>query len=550
MVAVVLPLPETDQSIRRPVVVSIVNQLITDLQFPPGIDIVYPAEMETMPQPGSTLHSKNRNSLLEPATRLTINVEEKYGSSFIGSNPISRTDMKPIFSDLLCDVHIKPTYTKTKMTLSIKYSDVSRNAILQWRDMTRMRLSTVFDTLLNHVEYHYLLPKQYVELLHHIHKLQENQGGYGKSFSEYIAEWSTDRITQVSTLIGDGSKLAIREKQIRMLGLIEFEPLLELPEIDQDGTLWSITFEFKFNYMKPMGAIMTYPLLIHNQLLEEKYVIPSLDTQVDRIIPETASQVVGSLRGFEIYRLSDKYTGKNKTLKLPYWDDWYPETFPTYTYGIVDALCLITPDDLTSLLNLNNLDNITLDPYILQYFGTEYPYLTQLYKSFYHLELYENNTLLDDSYLTVDSNLNVSSLVPLDIRKRYHVRLSIIVDFAPIYRAAFDRIRMYPNALIDTVKAINSTLKNSPTLDYLRNYKQVSIYDMYQIYRYLTHSDDFLTSAEIANLNKIAAYGYLKGKEWTTLKSDNVQFNTVMTSYIVAEEGDQKPVPAKVKFRS
>ncbi len=536
MVSVVLPLPETDQSIRRPVVMSIVNQIIEYLQLPQGINVVYPAEMETLPQPGSLLQSNNRDSLLEPSTRLVVEVDEKYGSSFIGSNPISRTDMKPVFHDHQLDVFIKPAYTKTKVTLNLRYSDVSRNAILQWRDMTRMRLSTTFDSILNHVDYHYLIPYKFIELLHLIYTLRENQGGYGDTFQKYVAEFSSDRITDVSDIVGGNTHIAIPEKQIRMIGMIEFEPLLDLPEKDQDGTLWMINWSFKFNYMKPMGAVMTYPLCIHNQLLPEKYVVPVLDTQVDRILPETAEQVVASLRHFEIYRLASDYSGKTKSLTLPYFDDWYPETIPTFTFALINILCIITPTNLTSLFNLKQLDSITLDPYIIEYFESEYSYLTQIYKSFYHLELYEDNNLMDDQYIQVDSNLNVYSTINLDIRKRYHVRLSIITDFNPIYRKAFDRIRMFPNALVQTIKAIDNTLATNSTLDYLRNLKQISIYDMYRIYRYLTGSDDFLTSNEIYNLNKIRAYGYLTGREWDVVRKDSVQFNNVMSTYIIAEE--------------
>ena len=559
MVAVVLPLEETDQSVRRPVAMSVLTQLIKYLQFPSGISIVYPAELERMPQPGSSIQDVSRAAYLEPRTRISIELNERYGSSFIGSDPISRTQMKPVFQDKLLDVSIKPAYTKAKLEFTIKYSDVSRNAILRWRNQIRMRLSTVFDTLLHSLDYHYPIPETYLNLLHLIYQYRENQGGYGDSFQKYISEWSSDRITQISTLIGTEPLIAIREKQIRVLGLIEFEPLLEMPEKDQEGSLWCITFTYKVNYMKPIGCVMNFPLMIHNQLLPEDYVVPSLDTQVDRILPETASQLITGLREFEIYRLADNhrnalsYTKSNNTLKLPYWDDWYPLNVPTATFGLIDILCMITPDDTQSLFNLKQLDILTINKHILNYFETEYPYLTQIYKSFYHLELYQDNNLLKDQYLVVDENLNVSSNVPLDIRKRYHVRLSIIKDIGYIYRAAFDRLRLHPNALVETIKALisDSNLDNSwADLDNLKSAEAVSIFDMYRIYRRLTGKDDFLTPSEVYSINKISAYGYLTNKTWDMLKKDSVQMNTVMVSQIVAVEPNSTGNISPVRFRA
>jgi hypothetical protein len=532
MTSVVLPLPETEQSIIRPVVMSIVQDIIVNTQMPLDIQVIYPAHMDVMPQPGSLLQSNSREATYEPKTRLTVEVEEKYGSSYIGSNVITRTDMKPVFHDTKLDVFIKPIYTKSKMTLNLKYSHISRNAILQWRDNLRMRLSQTFDSFLNNIDYHYLLPYKYLDLLRLIYQYRQNIGGYSDNYNTWIGENSSNRITQVSTLVGSDPRIGIREKQIRLLALIEFDTLLGEPEKDHDGTLWTISFVYKFNYMKPIGCNMSYPLMIHNQLLPEEYIIPSLDTQVDRILPETADQLIGSLRDFEIYRLSDRYSGKTKPLQLPYFDDFYPMTAPTYTTGIFHALCQITPTNLTSLLNLNHLDYIVLDPCILSYFSTEYPYLTQIYKSFYHLELYEDDILMGDQSLTVDANLDVSSTSPLDIRKRYHVRLSMIIDFKPIYRAAFDRFRKYPCAVVNTVTAISNALDRFPEIQGLRGLKQISIYDMYLLYRHLTGSNDFLTANEITNLDRIKPYGYLTSSAFNTLRKDSVNMNTVMTTYI------------------
>ena len=542
MTSVVLPLPETEQSITRPVITSVVNDIIKNTQMWPGIDIIYPAQLSVMPQPGSLLQDTNRGAQYEPTTKLVVEVEERFSDSYIGSNPISRTDIKPIFHDRNTGVFIKPIYTKTKVTLNLRYSHVSRNALIQWRDNLRMRLSQTFDSFIDQVEYHYLIPYQFMDLMQLIWQYRENQGGYGDDFPTYLASYSSNRLTQVSTLVGGDPRIGIREKQIRMLSLIEFDALLGDVEMDQEGTLWAMNFVYKFNYMKPIGCNMSYPLMIHNQLLPLKYIQPILPTQVDRVLPETADQLISSLRDFEIYRLGNRFSGKTKPICLPHMDDWYPETAPTYCANIVQCLCQINPNNPTELLNLYHLDSISLDPCILDYFSTEYSYLTQIYKSFYHIALYEDNILLKDQYIQVDSDLSVTALVNLDIRKRYHICLFILTDWSAIYRAAFDRFRLYPCAVVNTIRAISQTLNHDPHIDGLLGLKQLSIYDMYQIYQYLTGNNDFLTASEVSNLDRLKAYGYLTKGAWASLKRNNTQRNTVMNSSVIAVENHLNPV--------
>ncbi len=541
MTSVVLPLPETEQSITRPVIVSIVNDIIKNTQMRSDLEIVYPAQLETMPQPGSLLQSPNRAAGFEPTTKLVVDVEERYSDSYIGSNPISRTDMKPIFHDAALGVYIKPIYTKTKVTLNLRYSHVSRNALMQWRDNLRMRLSQTFDSFIDQVEYHYLIPYQFMDLLKLIWQYRENQGGYGDNFSTYVGSYSSNRLTQISTLTGGDPRIGVREKQIRMLSLIEFDALLGEVEKDQNGTLWVMNFVYKFNYMKPIGCNMSYPLMIHNQLLPREYTEPVLDTLPDRILPETADQLISSLRDFESYRLANRFSGRTEPMVIPHWDDWYPETTPTYCANIVQCLCQIDPNNPRELLNLNHLDFVSIDPCVLDYFRTEYPYLTQIYKSFYHISMYEDNILLKDQYIEVDSDLNVTSNIDLDVRKRYHVCLSMLINWSAIYRAAFDRFRLYPCAVVNTIRAVSQTLSHDPDINGLVGLKQIGIYDMYQIYRRLTGSNEFLNANEMTNLDRLKAFGLLTKGAWASLMRNTTQFNTVMSTHVIAIDNRTKP---------
>ena len=102
----------------------------------------------------------------------------------------------------------------------------------------------------------------------------------------------------------------------------------------------------------------------------------------------------------------------------------------------------------------------------------ERQYLPITYSSIFCLNLYENNYLRESDSLLIDSDLNVTSRLNLDIRKTYRVRLSLIVNLAQARPEVTDRLKQQvlikPVLGIKIARAINSVLRdigNNPDIN-------------------------------------------------------------------------------------
>ncbi len=481
-----LTLPETTQSISRPVVLDIIGQLQAITKINPATKVFFAGDIKKMQTPGTSIDSNDeRFAMFNTNNIIFIEVEEDFDHDTVGCMAVTRPEQHPVFLDQALDVAITPVYATTNMTISFRYRCISKTEALRWRDDIRLRVSQLRDINIHDLTYHYLLPLETLVLLKFIHETKELVEPYNETYEEFIIRNSSTRLTVIGDLVGQDARLAISETQCRVVGIYNWDILPEKPEREENGA-WTVSFSYKFNFEKPIACHMRYPIMVHNNLLPSYY---TLFTNGEKDLyhdPKYYTLSLGALAGFEQDTTLDHRRSHDPIIRLPRFDDFEIKHVPTGTGTAIIALCQVD-EDKRSLLNLRELGDMVLDEDVLNFIrDVEYPYITSLYKSIIHVSLYRNQHLTYTDMLSCDNTLLIKATENLDLRNNYRLRLSLITDLTLLPWEALDRLRRYPKVLVKIIACMNELLRDHPDFVNLGHKSRITELEFSPIYAVLT----------------------------------------------------------------
>ena len=460
-----ITLPENSQSVTRPVIMDIVRQVEEITKIDVSSKIFFPGDTQRMQTPGTNIDNNNERFAIFNTDRITfVEVEEDYNKDALSTTAVTRSEHIPIFQDEALRVKMTPVFATSAVTINFTYRCPSKTEAMRWRDDMRIRISQMRDLNLHTITYHYPVPLEYLVILKLIHEKRESVEPYGQSFQEYVYSFSNQRLKLVSDLVGKDTRLVIPDCQTRILGMFDFDGLPNKIERDETNGVYTIAFSYKFEYEKPIGCNMKYPVMIHNQLLPADYIEFTDDAYNLDKVNKTFPLSLYAMNAFETDTIMNGVIDPGYVLRLPEYDDFRLNQFHPGTGSVLFALCEVDTDKKT-LCNLSELGEIALDEDILNFIREkEYPYLTKLYQSILHVDLYRNEFLTNINTITCDNQLNIKAVNLLDLRNQHRIRLSIVCDLTLLSREAIDRLKGYPKAFVKIISAINELLRNHPIL--------------------------------------------------------------------------------------
>ena len=247
MPSIVLEVPETYDSITRPVAVGMVRDLINRLDLPNDDDTIkFLGSAEKTLQTASALANKNNNPSFPFTGEVRIELDEEYLEDGILTTAVQRRDNNAIFDDPRLLVHIRPVYTKTQATVSLRYRTPNRNFALRWRDTLRRKMTQGTQAMLHELIYHYSTPAVFHRILEEIHRLRENVAGYNEDFNTWLRNCYDERMTILSNLSGSRGLVSIPEKQIQVQGWLSFITEPPEPTKTQEGETWEVGFDYTY----------------------------------------------------------------------------------------------------------------------------------------------------------------------------------------------------------------------------------------------------------------------------------------------------------------
>lgn len=449
-------IPETEESITRPVVYDILRQLMDYTGIPPETQILFPGHNEAVAQGGSTITKTQRIRFNENAS-IRLVVDEDSDPDYLLTSARFVGENLRVFHEPALDIHIKPQFATTKVKIAFTYRGRDAIECERWRKDIEARVEADRGVKLYRASYHYIIPEAFLAILLEIHRLRENNAGYGQDWNDWFTAHLTSKASVAVNLAGRQGTWVVADTQSEIQGYFDFDGIPEKSERNGEAETHEVTFTYTFEYQKPISCSMRYPLIVHQQILSTKY-----RPATGPYNPDDTKQVYGNtrrhLRAFE-RKAFLKRKCHHPGIAIPSWDEFLPASIPPSTKRVFTAMVAVAPDgDTRNLFNLTNLGTQQLLPEILDYLRGEYDYVHRLWDSPLTLSLYRGIDHIEMGAVKLLPDLTVQTANPIDPRQVYHVRLGLATSIKSLSPRCRRAMMAHGKATIAMLNAIDCTL--------------------------------------------------------------------------------------------
>ncbi|QNR51704.1 hypothetical protein Xoosp14_13 [Xanthomonas phage Xoo-sp14] len=454
-----ITIDETYDSISRPVVYDVVRQIQKLTGAPIGTTIQYIGMSGASYMNGSTLTPPEEFNTFSHANKMRVEVVEDVDErSFLTMNTHQKNAIA-VFSDQALGVLVYPIYSATMARINFQFRAENATVAERFRNDLRMRTGKGRMENLHVVDYSYSFPKEFQYILSRIYDLREEQGGYGQEFDEYLEEHGSNKLTVVTNQVGQQPRLVIAEQQIQVQGWFEFSALPDHPTKDGEASAVQFDFSYVFQYDKVTGAHIEYPMVVHNQVIPED-IRPAHGEGIYSPDQHYRAQSFDTLALEQFSKLFRPPGCCLDGVVLPYFDDWMPKRVPTGTSSIITLMIAASPNSDRNLGNLYHLGDWKLDDDLMAFLIAERKYISVLGKSVVHMALFEGNMPLTDGAVSLAEDGCAIKRLEIDMRKVYHLRLSMLNHLQRISTEDWNRMRKHGKALVKLLTQIQCGFAN------------------------------------------------------------------------------------------
>jgi hypothetical protein len=454
---ILVPIPETIESVARPVTLDIVRQLMTLSGLSHKTNIAFYGDMERAKQLNSALQSEG----IDPNTfafndKIELEVSEKYEEDRIMNEALFNPENLLVFNDPALNVVMKPVYAWMETTVTVKYRASNKNQAIKWRDAMKAKISQHMNVLVHDATYAFGIPHSVVDVLRYLHSLRENVAGYGEDFDKYFDDHKLPKMREVTNQSGSQKLWVVPETQTCIQGWFDFEVPDEASK-DGDGAAVVTSFNYKYYYHRPTLIVLIYPLMVHNQLIDEQYRKAKVKDHND--VLKSYGMVSRLMLPFESARLSDKQI-RDFGYPIPSFDEFQPKSLPIKSRRVITAMIQLDEANPLDLMSLTDFGEYQLTPEIIQYLKDEHEYLVQPGMSAMNVTLYQDSNMIrsDPPSIQIDADLKVTSIEPLNLRTQHHLRLGLLTDWYMLKGNALERLQDHGRAANQMLMAIDPTL--------------------------------------------------------------------------------------------
>lgn len=388
-------------------------------------------------------------------------MEKKYGESDFGTQPKTRKievlyedtssdfednsiffqkeEYNHVFNDTECGVKLSPVIKNFQYTLTIEVTAKSKVILTSVLNKLRERDSLIRKNFRhNDVEVVSYLDNRVIMLLDEINKKRKLLYPT-ETVGDYIKKYRDKSLKTVNSG-GDNKKniLAIENRYMYVNGRLVTEANSLKIEYNSDNKDHTLNLTYEVNACLPIRLNVVHPSLIFNQVIHRK-MIQNIDPYKHHVftpkyIDEFDKQVTVEKNLFT--------NNSSLYVTIPEWDTSVMKQVNKYFKIIFTALIgMVGQDSTTPILNLKNLGKLVKikDEFIKFLEDGEWQYLTDLLKSTFIINIYENDRLLSNDYLEVNENLDIFYVGPIDLKKIYRLSFSICINPNIVTKEAYAR---------------------------------------------------------------------------------------------------------------
>lgn len=484
-----LPIPDVYASVTRPVTVSIIRSIMNVTGISEDTFIEYSGENEAIPTWLTTLGQKeynpNNSAKFPFFQKVKVDYQEEVNDDPILSTAYHYNDLMLCWLDKDRNISVSPFREQVKASISFTYRTVDKNAAQNWRTMMRRKIMRHFIDETFNAEYHYVLPVQVLAMMGIFHQMKEKVAGDGITFEDYVEKNALAKLTSMVDQAGNNRTYVFRENQLDILGNFDFSaPPLE--EKLADGNCYDITFTYRFSYDRPIGMVVKYPLVVHNQLIP-----PGLRKNRGLYSPaEQRGLSSGSTRRYyELFKRCTWTAAPPEFNIIPFFDDWIPgrNGASKDIAPIAQFLIRVDSTNAKKVIKLDDLGKNKFHPDFLEYIRDTRLMVPRATGSAAQITVFEDDRPIDSRDIFIDENLQVWCQYDLDVTKVYHVRVNVFTQLLGLQPAAARYLQDHPATLNMIIDALDPEfVKNGGTYPASINGKFVTKEEYFRVARELS----------------------------------------------------------------
>jgi hypothetical protein len=445
------PIPESDQLVVRPIALGVIQEILVDrLGLPSTIQINFPGYTEAIAQPKGLISNPYEDNRLPSTDKLTIEVTEQEVKDWLPAAQTNQPEHIPLFLNKDLELEMRPIYVSMEMRINIIYRAKGKTDARRFYDLMALKVPKREDMWLHTLNYSYPMPEVYLAILKEIYRLVELKEGYGDDFETFLTKWINPRYGNLTDQAGKNTLGVFSETQSRVMGYFDFPDVPDFGSKKDDTDTWEIEIPYVIRYEKPKDVYFSYPIVIHNSVLGSKYrgkggMERLQDTQ------QSMTKSIGTFANISAIRDAGRVDINFPGRYFPLYDEFMPRNVPENTARIFTTLVLVGKDDDPDpllLMNINDLEGpqygFRLNDAIKSFMKKHCDKVTQSRQCAIQLSLYMGRNLMDGSWIEMDEELNIRSTRPLNKRKYYHLRLSIVKNVGLLSEEAQLDIRNDP----------------------------------------------------------------------------------------------------------
>lgn len=428
MPKVVLEIPETEESITRPIASEIARQFSKRIGVPDNMRIMMPFQDMGLPNLGSTLDPEYEGpNRLHVQDRLDITYEETYADWNQLTRSYHKRDNKAVFIDNALRIYMRPNYQQVKGTLNCVLRSQDYAGMQRWIKSLKNRVEREEIGSMHQVNYHIPIPPVFMYMLCGFYNLRESKHPYGDQLWDYLNKHFTRGMSPIMDQAGRNQTYVIKEDQISIVGWFDFGQDIPKPQ-KMDGTgAYTLDFTYNYYYDRCDDMMFEYPLMIHNQMIPkefyDKYIPYELDNYLTRSgISTTAMKVFQADHG-------NPNPGKlNPGLPIPYFDQWVtPKTCDDYA-DVLRIMCQVDEENPTLVGKIDSIGEWYLRDDAALYFAWCKQKVLTPYQSVFYVRVFEYNALLGPKELEINGDFELFVKAGMNPRKMYHVVIALLTD--------------------------------------------------------------------------------------------------------------------------